>query len=142
MTRGRRTIRLAKWAGVGMCILIAVAWAVSMRWAFGVDVGTAFRAMVESGLFIASWSDSPTDGNVWFSRSAMPRDLPPLFAWRPYEDVFVYVRLWLLLVLLALPTALLFWLDRRKPRPGFCATCGYDLTGNVSGVCPECGEKM
>jgi hypothetical protein len=24
---------------------------------------------------------------------------------------------------------------------GQCPQCGYDLTGNVSGVCPECGEK-
>jgi len=22
----------------------------------------------------------------------------------------------------------------------YCAPCGYDLTGNVSGVCPECGS--
>lgn len=22
-----------------------------------------------------------------------------------------------------------------------CNACGYDLTGNVSSVCPECGEK-
>jgi uncharacterized paraquat-inducible protein A len=22
---------------------------------------------------------------------------------------------------------------------GLCAACGYDLTGNTSGVCPECG---
>lgn len=32
-------------------------------------------------------------------------------------------------------------LDRNKPRPGFCR-CGYDLTGNVSGRCPECGEAV
>lgn len=25
---------------------------------------------------------------------------------------------------------------------GFCEKCGYDLTGNTSGVCPECGEKI
>ncbi len=24
--------------------------------------------------------------------------------------------------------------------PGLCFKCGYDLTGNVSGVCPECGR--
>jgi hypothetical protein len=24
---------------------------------------------------------------------------------------------------------------------GQCQTCGYDLTGNLSGVCPECGVK-
>jgi hypothetical protein len=23
-----------------------------------------------------------------------------------------------------------------------CAVCGYNLTGNVSGVCPECGRMM
>ena len=23
-----------------------------------------------------------------------------------------------------------------------CRKCGYDLTGNVSGVCPECGERI
>jgi hypothetical protein len=25
---------------------------------------------------------------------------------------------------------------------GFCAACGYSLTGNLSGVCPECGKKV
>jgi hypothetical protein len=29
--------------------------------------------------------------------------------------------------------------DRRRRR-GLCVKCAYDLTGNVSGVCPECGE--
>jgi hypothetical protein len=28
---------------------------------------------------------------------------------------------------------------RSRRRPGLCKSCGYDLTGNVSGVCPECG---
>ena len=27
----------------------------------------------------------------------------------------------------------------RRLERGLCADCGYDLTGNVSGVCPECG---
>ena len=29
----------------------------------------------------------------------------------------------------------------RRRRKGLCIPCGYDLTGNVSGVCPECGSK-
>ncbi len=28
----------------------------------------------------------------------------------------------------------------RRSRRGECLACGYNLTGNVSGVCPECGE--
>lgn len=26
--------------------------------------------------------------------------------------------------------------------PGHCRKCGYDLTGNISGRCPECGESV
>ena len=29
---------------------------------------------------------------------------------------------------------------RRRMALGLCIACGYDLTGNVSGVCPECGK--
>ena len=28
---------------------------------------------------------------------------------------------------------------RLRSKQGLCAYCGYDLRGNVSGVCPECG---
>jgi hypothetical protein len=28
------------------------------------------------------------------------------------------------------------------PPPGHCVTCGYDLTGNTSGTCPECGTAV
>ena len=27
----------------------------------------------------------------------------------------------------------------RRQQPGHCVRCAYDLTGNTSGVCPECG---
>lgn len=29
-----------------------------------------------------------------------------------------------------------------EDRGSICTTCGYDLTGNVSGICPECGEPV
>jgi hypothetical protein len=35
---------------------------------------------------------------------------------------------------------LIVYRARRRQQTGQCARCGYDLTGNVSGVCPECGE--
>lgn len=31
---------------------------------------------------------------------------------------------------------------RRRVRRGVCLRCGYDLTGNISGVCPECGTRV
>jgi hypothetical protein len=34
------------------------------------------------------------------------------------------------------------WSQRRRHRQGLCTNCGYDLTGNTSGVCPECGHAV
>ena len=48
----------------------------------------------------------------------------------------------IILALLAVPTGLVWWLDRRKLDDRFCSKCKYDLTGNVSGICPECGEAI
>jgi len=55
------------------------------------------------------------------------------------------VPFWALFLLTATPAALLMnracrtvrWL-----RAGRCLCCGYDLTGNTSGICPECGTPM
>jgi len=33
------------------------------------------------------------------------------------------------------------WHRSARRRPGHCGKCGYDLTANVSGVCPECGRR-
>jgi len=30
----------------------------------------------------------------------------------------------------------------RRRKKGLCLHCGYNLTGNTSGVCPECGERI
>lgn len=36
-------------------------------------------------------------------------------------------------------TSALFWIDRRRPKPGYCKECRYDLRGNPSKRCSECG---
>ena len=30
----------------------------------------------------------------------------------------------------------------RVLNPRLCTICGYDLTGNVTGICPECGRPI
>lgn len=49
--------------------------------------------------------------------------------------------LWPVLIAVGFPTAILWWCDRR-PKAGFCRVCKYDLTGNVSGTCSECGTDF
>ena len=52
---------------------------------------------------------------------------------------------WFVVLLTALPLILpirrilrIKWRDRHA----FCAHCGYNLTGDISGVCPECGTPV
>lgn len=51
---------------------------------------------------------------------------------------------WLLFGLCLIPGVLGIACNRGQIRipPGHCKTCGYDLTGNVSGKCSECGAPV
>jgi len=72
--------------------------------------------------------------------SAIADSYAAMFQFRPY---FVVTRM---AVLLATPLAggwlAARLLARRVHDSAGCGTCGYDLTGNVSGVCPECGTPI
>ena len=63
----------------------------------------------------------------------------PRFAWFPtYRRVTI--PLWPAALLAGVST-FIFWRSSRPIPPGHCKTCRYDLTGNISGVCPECGTS-
>src|SRR5262249_33983130 len=51
------------------------------------------------------------------------------------------VPLWIPLLLTAAPLAAWRWRSRHSLRPGACHRCGYNLTANESGKCPECGTS-
>ena len=142
MRRRSRTRRVLKWAGLLVSVLLVVAYVVSV-WAtvlcrvgscdFGLSTGLL---RVSSGLSFQSHS----------RLTAYLHEPPSIYR---ISELTVFsgarndiVPLWALIVLAALPTALLWWLDRRRIPPGHCRKCGYNLTGNVSGRCPECGERI
>lgn len=92
-------------------------------------------------------------GKHWDTMWASPtHQLPIGFAYgkAPSDDptaaglFCLLIPSWTLIVLFSLlPT---FWLYRWRFHPvrlpGECRRCGYDLTGNASGVCPECGAPI
>ena len=58
----------------------------------------------------------------------------------PFALVAAPVSLWLMCLITGLTSP-----DRRArlvANQGRCGACSYDLTGNVSGACPECGEAV
>jgi hypothetical protein len=60
--------------------------------------------------------------------------------------VFFEAPLWGI-VLLCMPYPILVLLRgplrrRERRRRGWCVKCGYDLRGNVSGICPECSHPV
>lgn len=57
-------------------------------------------------------------------------------------NIRISIPLWVPSLIVAIPTALLWWLGREGFPPQCCPKCGYDSTGNTSGVCPECGYKL
>ena len=63
----------------------------------------------------------------------------------PRTTISFSVALWpLLLFVLVYPSVTVVKLIRRRSRlrSGHCENCGYDLTGNVSGTCPECSTPV
>ena len=61
------------------------------------------------------------------------------------QSYIVAVPFWLVAFIFGLLPGVLgygMWRGARSTRANQCARCSYDLTGNVSGVCPECGSTV
>ncbi|MDB5302536.1 MAG: hypothetical protein JWM97_85 [Phycisphaerales bacterium] len=83
-------------------------------------------------------------GFYWETGTPRGSYFMPMAAGERSHFVFVGAPYWALTILMALGPAgwlLRRWRSGRARRDGACRGCGYSLTGNVSGVCPECGLK-
>ena len=88
-------------------------------------------------------SYSRSDGEVCGLRFTR-ETLPTTGAWQHHYSLIV--PLWIPPLVLA-PYPLTVFLcgtlrRARRRRRGLCPACGYDLTGNVSGACSECGTEI
>ena len=93
--------------------------------AFVVLFGAVLSVLI-AGAFVLSGLTVPQ-----LCGSRMP---PKISFWPSFRLAFPFAGV-------AIP-ALLVWRFGLKPvKPGHCR-CGYDLTGNTSGVCPECGVEV
>ena len=158
MSRRLLIRRILKWAGVGVCVVMMIGWVFTGYWriSFFADhwvVSTEFGAISlyrrlpsrsSWYLQVRGWQTGPIHQR-WRHFILFELRLPNrVLIWnrgRPFAEK-TYIPFWLPLMPISLFTLGLFWLDRRRIPPGHCQECGYNLTGNVSGVCPECGAKI
>ena len=141
--------RFVKWSGVVMCVILGSAWLASMRWSvdyyisfsrpfhtIGLKQGAIAYVNVEHLSFIP---DPTVSERRWMVRRSAPNWKARLSFHR--NDIVITARIWMLLVFFAAVAGIGWRFERRRPPPGHCP-CGYDLTGNVSGTCPECGIEV
>ena len=150
-----RTRRIANWTGLVVIAVLMLAQVVGNWWSFQWSsdhlqirlAGGAFAVthvlVTESGhatVTLESWTGHhgwnagrPGTWRWWFEFGTIALD-PGTSVW------IITLPLWVPLLAIAIPTAWLWRRDRRHP-PGRCRKCGYDLTGNVTGVCSECATE-
>ena len=112
--RPSRLRRIAKWVGLGVCVVILCIWIISY-WSVIGYLSQAVNIQVSAGWLIVS---VPLYSGTHFGPLSVP------------------------LIALAIPTAILWLRDRRIVPFGHCLHCGYNLTGNESGKCPECATPV
>ena len=148
--RGRAARRVSR-AGLLASAIIVIAFLVSLKWGYsytprrsvysgmpisGVGCSDGVLLLIFGGPFTVRWhwghkiGPSFLSWRLWYPKSAFEGSVGLLIIplWMPFLVVFV-------------PSLILLWRSR-PPNPGHCPNCDYDLTGNVSGVCPECGTKI
>ncbi len=148
---------MTKWTSIVVWGLLVIAFCVSsFRGVFWISKSGeySFELMLGAAIFssrdVSAPSAYPAGTRGWHCATIVNR--PPLFAyaWLPrcrvsYAATRLVLPLWLLFVLSAIPTSV-DWLrcrvERRRTPPGHCESCKYDLTGNTSGICPECGTPI
>ena len=92
--------------------------------------------------YYKGFEDRMTGFNTNHGMPFVPHELADVFPSRrtgPFAHVIVlplHLPAFLLLAMLA------WLLTRKTPLPGHCRKCGYDLTGNISGRCPECATAV
>jgi hypothetical protein len=59
------------------------------------------------------------------------------------NDRYAEIPMWAVALLPLTAGVMIRWLLRDAAAPrSHCVNCGYDLAGNTSGVCPECGTSV
>ena len=125
-----------------MCVLIVAVTVVSFWRSFNVTTVAGRLVTVNFGsVYVFAGSIAPGAGwSVWSTGPASQDFHLWAAKWRITGVTVRAFPTWMFLLVALIPTVLA-WRRMRRPLPGHCRKCGYDLTGNVTGKCSECGAE-
>ena len=156
-----------RYAGLGKWLATACLAASATAWGFGhwfevislgsapyVDIGDGVMSVEWQHLALPSWPRHAMVVQMTGAWGFVPPSVSRRVECKPFCDgttiwpgkpityTTVIIPLWLPTAFSAMMCWVLWraWINR--PRPGHCVKCRYNLTGNTSGVCPECGDQI
>jgi len=144
--RCSRLRRILKWFGLSTCLLLVAVWIASLFCRLYYASPNGLRIVGIGNLLVTSARPgSPPELRWTFRTHRQPIDWRVVFRGprraRLGTVILWCIPLWIPFVLVAIPT-LWLWVRDRRPPTGYCQNCGYNLTGNESGKCPECGVRI
>lgn len=151
-----RIRRWFKWVGSVLSSVILI-WAVMSYW-YGIGWGdfkilgsSRVEYWTQNGVFVYQLYTNYRPNHGILEGWRVWRISKKYYVWRfgYSQNAWGYkirIPLWLPFLLFALPSAYLWWMGwwnnkYYPPQPDHCQKCGYNLTGNTSGTCPECGTS-
>ncbi len=142
MKRRIRKRRILKWIGFVLCGAIGILWALSLSTRIRYSGGDTWYVRTHpGGILVERYTFSEAQG--WEYGDYCSESYRHV--WWPFrgrtssQTEYLGCPFWLTLMPTAIVTLLLCRFDQRNQSG--CMNCGYNLTGNVSGVCPECGTS-
>ena len=152
-----------RWISIVSSVLVAVCLATTVVWARSWSHPTTFyfmhnqqqcRAWINRGRF--GMDNNP---QVAIETARHNRDLelmhriagldlmvappsPVVAKWSRSSAMLLPVVIVVLAASVVIPFALRKVLSKLRKAPDRCNSCGYNLTGNMSGMCPECGTRV
>ncbi|OWY70390.1 hypothetical protein B7486_16510 [cyanobacterium TDX16] len=140
----RQWLRRLAWLGFACAAVLTLASMASFTKAL-VYLGPSYHIMLIGGGLLIQPSPSPVNGGLQWADATIPSKgfSARLRGWfmfpRGMGTGSTFIPFGLPVAILAAVSWFTLRKARRRIAEGHCVQCGYDLTGNTSGRCSECG---
>lgn len=143
-------LTITTWILISLTIALVSVWLGSGFCSVSFGDGATYDVRLNSGFVGVAWAGKPR--NTDRARDAFAEELTldihsfrlslsPMHCSRLPNKTAVGINLYCPVALILAVTLALFKRHAPHKPPSHCQSCGYNLTGNISGRCPECGFR-